>query len=337
MKATNSDSHTRALFSLTRDVAKQPIPFAFSMAFYVLCFSVIYALYLASFTQGSYVLTSVAGMLMGAGLWLVSAPFHYYSHTEHTGLRYALSSIGTCYSMDYWHNKHVVQHHSFTNEAGADEDISILRMLHRVLSKTAFIPTILVLTFLYSLLLWKQLLVSEFVSNRLGSMRAVLSSILVRSLHLFFFAIVPYLLSESVALTALGYYCAGSVLSLLAATIFQLAHCGSQQKIFSFAKNSDFAVRQLETTADFGRQNGFLTWFTGGLNHQIEHHLFPRLHPYHLIEAGRRTKKYCEQHSLPYYEHATTRAAILDHLVFMKGLKTHPYFTKPSAALSTEL
>ena len=76
------------------------------------------------------------------------------------------------------------------------------------------------------------------------------------------------------------YLCVAMVVSLVMATTFQLAHCVEEA---SFARPDElgadpsWAVHQIETTVDFCPRNPVLTWMLGGLNYQIEHHLFPRL------------------------------------------------------------
>ena len=72
------------------------------------------------------------------------------------------------------------------------------------------------------------------------------------------------------------------VVSLIMATTFQLAHCVEEA---TFARPAEelgdatrvWAVHEVETTVDFCPRNPVLTWMLGGLNYQIEHHLFPRV------------------------------------------------------------
>ena len=68
---------------------------------------------------------------------------------------------------------------------------------------------------------------------------------------------------------------------LILGTVFQLAHVveGLEQPLPNAEGlvDSDWAVHELHTTSDFARNNLFLFWYIGGLNFQIEHHLFPHI------------------------------------------------------------
>ena len=64
------------------------------------------------------------------------------------------------------------------------------------------------------------------------------------------------------------------------ATTFQLAHCveeAASRPPRSSRARALWAVHEVETTVDFCPRNAVLTWMLGGLNYQIEHHLFPRV------------------------------------------------------------
>ena len=68
-------------------------------------------------------------------------------------------------------------------------------------------------------------------------------------------------------------------------TVFQMAHVveGAAQPLpdEDSVVHTEWAVHQLRSTSDFGRNNVFLNWYVGGLNFQIEHHLFPNISHVH--------------------------------------------------------
>lgn len=78
------------------------------------------------------------------------------------------------------------------------------------------------------------------------------------------------------------FFVASFVQGLLLRVVFQLAHCVEQAN-FPTSQNgtgrmeNSWAVHQVETTVNFARRNWLITWFTGSLNYQIEHHLFPQI------------------------------------------------------------
>jgi linoleoyl-CoA desaturase len=69
----------------------------------------------------------------------------------------------------------------------------------------------------------------------------------------------------------------------------------------------------METTSNFGRRNRALNWFVGGLNFQIEHHLFPRICSVHYPAISGIVKATAEEHGVAYNEHATFRGAVASH------------------------
>lgn len=81
---------------------------------------------------------------------------------------------------------------------------------------------------------------------------------------------------------------------------------------------------QLRTTANFGCSNRFLTWYVCGLNHQVEHHLFPQISSRHYPALRQIVKEVCQQRQLPYHEYPTFRSAILSHLRHLRNLGRAP-------------
>ena len=93
-------------------------------------------------------------------------------------------------------------------------------------------------------------------------------------------------------------------------------------------KNS-WAVHQLKTTVNFSTYNRFIIWFTGGLNHQIEHHIFPHISHIHYTKISEIVKKTAFEFNLPYNEYKTTRSAIFSHFKFLKQMGMRPVFLTP--------
>src|SRR5207248_9924376 len=78
-----------------------------------------------------------------------------------------------------------------------------------------------------------------------------------------------------------GYVGLPMIMGVVTATIFQLAHCVEEAEFATPAdissRRPNWAVHEVETTVDFCPRNRVLPWLLGGLNYQIEHHLFPRV------------------------------------------------------------
>ena len=93
------------------------------------------------------------------------------------------------------------------------------------------------------------------------------------------------------------------ITSLIMATTFQLAHCVEEASFASRragAATPVWAVHEVETTVDFCPRNPVLTWSLGGLNFQIEHHLFPSLPHTHYPEIAPIVRRNCAEHGVRY-------------------------------------
>ena len=93
----------------------------------------------------------------------------------------------------------------------------------------------------------------------------------------------------------------GIVISL----VFQLAHTVESTQ---FPKpdettgkvQDEWAVHQLKTTANFATNNKIISWFTGGLNFQVEHHLFPNINSVYAPEVTNAIKNYASENGFAY-------------------------------------
>jgi len=77
-------------------------------------------------------------------------------------------------------------------------------------------------------------------------------------------------------------------------------------------------VHEMKTTADFARTNKLLCWYVGGLNFQIEHHLFPSVCSIHYPAICRIVQEVAEEYGVPYNNHRTLLGAILSHWRMLK-------------------
>lgn len=81
-------------------------------------------------------------------------------------------------------------------------------------------------------------------------------------------------------------------------------------------------VHQLKTTTNFGMQSKLLFWFSGGLNHQIEHHLFPHICHIHYRHISKNVQSTAIEYGLPYHTQTTLGGAVYHHLKMLRGLGT---------------
>jgi linoleoyl-CoA desaturase len=83
---------------------------------------------------------------------------------------------------------------------------------------------------------------------------------------------------------------------------------------------SAWMVHEMRTTADFGRGNALLNWYVGGLNFQVEHHLFPRVCSVHYPAISPIVEQVAQECGVPYHAAPTFRAAVGSHLSMLKQL-----------------
>jgi linoleoyl-CoA desaturase len=118
-------------------------------------------------------------------------------------------------------------------------------------------------------------------------------------------------------------------LGLTLAIVFQLAHVVEHAEFESAGVDpvkieNEWAIHQVKTTANFAFSNKLITWFVGGLNYQIEHHLFPRISHIHYPAISKIVRETCEQFDLNYIYFPTTRAAVASHVRFMNQMGQRP-------------
>ena len=244
-----------------------------------------------------------------------------------------------------WKHKHNIIHHTYPNVDGMDDDIAkspFMRMcstqpwspMHRL--QHLYTP------FLYSVssLLW--VLFQDFEKYfrpRLNS-TAMASKMSVgdhfifwisKTLYLFFYLVLPGLLMGW--LNATVFFLALHVgLGFTLAIVFQLAHV---VETTSFEAASDdkpkrieheWAVHQLQTTSNFSPSNKVLSWLLGGLNYQVEHHLFPRISHIHYPAISKIVLAKCQEFNLPYHCIPSFGKAINSHfrLIRLLGRKPKP-------------
>ena len=239
-------------------------------------------------------------LLLGVGATLVAfCVQHDANHGASFGSRRYNRIVGFSadamlgFSSYAWRVKHNVAHHTYTNVDAYDDDISQVP-LARLLPAQSARPWYRLQHFyiwpMYSLMVLRMQAfgdVAAFVRGRIGrsklrlprgwDLAGIVSGKLV---YLGWAVVIPLFIYPwwVVAVTYLGL---AMVVGLVTATTFQLAHCVGEASYRSSEELGDgqtvWAVHQIESTVDFCPRNPVLTWVLGGLNYQIEHHLFPRL------------------------------------------------------------
>jgi len=238
----------------------------------------------------------------------------------------------------FWYQKHNVLHHHYPNVQGWDDDLETRGSLRlspkqpwsvRYRFQHVFAPLV------YSLTTLEWIFIKDFVQyfttkmNRYQSIPAM-----SKYDHMEFWAskFAYFLITVVLPLSVLapGYFLLGFILlhftlSLTLASIFQLAHVTAlcafpEPDSDSGMMNSDWAVHQMYTTANFSTNNSWLTWFSGGLNFQVEHHLFPLVSHVHYPMISKVLIKTAKEFNVPYYSYPTYFEALVGHFSVLKRL-----------------
>jgi linoleoyl-CoA desaturase len=114
-----------------------------------------------------------------------------------------------------------------------------------------------------------------------------------------------------------------ATLGVTLAVVFQLAHCVGEAEFHEPGRDttpSDWAVHQVSTTVDFARHNRLLGWYLGGLNFQVEHHLFPKVCHVHYRALSEIVEETCATHGVRYRAQPTFRAAIVANMRWLRQM-----------------
>lgn len=240
-----------------------------------------------------------------------------------------------------WKIQHNVLHHSFTNIEGYDEDIKFSMMRFSPTQERKWIHRfqIIYAPFLYGFMTiyWMtskdfQQLIEYNKKGLLQTQQTTFNSAILRLIFhkLWYFALTIaapfYFIDLPWWQILIGFftmhYIAGMTLSL----VFQSAHVLEETDFFVPDENgsveNNWAIHQMKTTSNFAKNNLPLTWFVGGLNFQVEHHLFPNICHIHYSKISEIVKKTAGEFNVPYHEHKTFTAALRSHFSMLNKLGT---------------
>jgi linoleoyl-CoA desaturase len=258
---------------------------------------------------------------------------------------FTLDVMGVCGW--FWRQKHNVIHHTYTNVRGVDFDLDFgdiarlspdqpLRPWQRYQQYYLWV--------LYCFLLPKWVFHDDFVLLR--TRRAGLHSLppmgrgevaLFYGWKVFFvgWSLVIPSLYHPVWQVLLFHLLAASTLGLTLSSVFQLAHCVDAAEFPEVPHdgavvNTDWAAHQVSTSVDFAKDNRLITWFLGGLNYQVEHHLFPKVCHLHYPALSRIVAETAAKHGVRYRSYGTLREALASHYRHLAHLGHTPPAPAPA-------
>lgn len=317
----------------------------FSLLFKAILFSMLYLLiyvHLVFFTPGVWIAIPECiffGLLTAAIGFNVMHDGAHGSFSKSKLLNKAAGSslnfLGGSAIM--WNMKHNIIHHTYTNIDGVDDDIEARPWLRfastqKKLKLHKFQQYYF--WFLYALLhlLWIFMTdYKKYFQHRIGTvpLRRMtpyehFSFWAAKAIYAFMFIALPIMLLGFLP-WLVGFLIITMITGFATSIVFQLAHTVEQTEFpmpneTSGKIESEWAVHQILTTANFATKNKTISWLLGGLNFQIEHHLFPRISHVHYPAISKIIKKTCGEYGINYIEFPKMTNAIVSHIHYLKRL-----------------
>lgn len=302
-------------------------------------------------------------IVMGCGLAGIGlSVMHDANHGAYSNKKWVNQLLG--YSLNVvggnafnWKVQHNVLHHTYTNVHDVDEDISprgVLRMtphsdwkmIHKFQHIYAWV--------LYGLMTFVWVFIKDFVrivryqkdglvKNQKADIRTEWTILIAtKVVYLFYILVIPmFILPIGVNgwQWFAGFFAMHYVAGFILAVIFQPAHVneGTEYPLPNEEGRleNNWAIHQLHTTTNFAQENRILSWYVGGLNYQVEHHLFPNVCHVHYRSISKIVKQTAEEFGLPYKSEPTFIGALASHGKLLKelGRKPEPAIAELTPAL----
>jgi linoleoyl-CoA desaturase len=251
-----------------------------------------------------------------------------------------------------WRTKHNVWHHTYTNIAGFDDDIEtygLMRLSPRVPWKPLFRLQAWYFPVIYSFIAF-DFFIRDFMmaiggksdANHVYPKMHASDKVIFWAGKLVYAAImfvIPMLVFPWWQVL-IGFVFVMLIVGLTLGVVFQLAHISGEAEFpvpvgDPLHIENEWAIHEVETTVDFAPRNRLLNWYIGGLNYQIEHHLFPQFCHLHYPRIAPIVRATCEEFRIRYNCHPTWRQAFAGHWRELRVL-AQPNELHPSAVRTTE-
>jgi linoleoyl-CoA desaturase len=238
-----------------------------------------------------------------------------------------------------WKIQHNVLHHTYPNvhEWDNDVDSKALRLTsHSESHAKAFRYQHLFGPFLYMLMTLLRF-VLDFkhlkMYSKMGALsmykttykKAMTALIFTKLIYLSVFFVLPFIFTDYTWWQVLiGFVVMHATASVIMGTVFQMAHI--VEDLHEPLPNEEgvihnqYHVHQLQTTSNFGRKNGLFSWYIGGLNFQVEHHLFPHISHIYYPEISKIVERTAAEFNQPYHCQKSAFTAFRSHLRRLKAL-----------------
>lgn len=239
-----------------------------------------------------------------------------------------------------WRYQHNTLHHGYTNIEGHDEDIGhggILRFSPHKPLQAIHKYQYIYAWFLYGLMTFSWVTVKDFIRimrykkaddflSKGTTFTSLLWKLIIsKVIYYAVFLVLPIILVPVAWYwVLLGFFMMHFTSGFILSAIFQTAHVvPSSDFPLPDGENkldTNWAINQLNTTSDFAPKSKVFSWFIGGLNFQVVHHLFPNISHVHYKNLSLIVREKAEKYNLPYHVNRTFIGAMYQHLLMLKSL-----------------
>jgi linoleoyl-CoA desaturase len=237
-----------------------------------------------------------------------------------------------------WKITHNVVHHTYTNIHGVDEDLAVSPLLrlspnaerrwfHRAQHVYAFPLYALTTLFWVFIKDYQQLFRRDLgpYRDKQHHRRHVAGLVTAKLCYYGYALVLPLMLVHRPWwLILLAFLIMHLTAGLILGMVFQLAHVvettAHPLPDDHGRMHTDWWLHEMHTTANFARSNRLLTWYVAGLNHQIEHHLFPKVCSVHYPALSGIVRDVARTYGLPYHDQPSFRSAVGSHYRMLRQL-----------------
>ncbi|MEX0646782.1 MAG: acyl-CoA desaturase [Balneolaceae bacterium] len=247
-----------------------------------------------------------------------------------------------------WKITHNVIHHTYTNIHGHDEDLEVAEFIrlsphseHKAVHRFQHILAF----FAYSFATFFWVFIKDYMyffkpnlgpyENKSHPPVEWATLIITKLLYYFYTLVLPMLLLDITWIQLLiGFTTLHLTAGLILGIIFQLAHVVEEtDHPLPDEKNmidEHWMIHEVVTTNNFARNNKLLSWYIGGLNYQIEHHLFPKVCSIHYPAISPIVEKTAKEFNIPYNHHDTFSQAVASHYRTLKKFGKADFVYSPA-------
>lgn len=266
---------------------------------------------------------------------------HDGAHGSYSSIKWVSDLMG--HSLDLlggstfmWKAKHNIIHHTYTNVEGMDDDIAIpLMRINTEQEKKGYHKY----QHIYAIVMYAMLYIvwvfytdfEKYFTGKVGDMKfrkmkpyehIIFWTSKIASIFVLF--VLPFLVLGWLK-ALIGILIMGTTVGITISVVFQLAHIVENINFpmpnpHTNKIESEWAVHQLNTTVNFATKSKTVSWLVGGLNFQIEHHLFPKISHIHYPAINKLVKETCIEFNIHYQEFPSVFSAFRSHLTYLKNV-----------------